>query len=77
LVIEEEDEEAACSSIHNPRSAILHDSRAFVSIRGFIIILQESARRVASPNRQKRQDFKKQDSREEAGSPSFTPMFPP
>jgi hypothetical protein len=32
---------------------------------------------AASPYRQKRQDFKKQDSREEAGSPSFTSMFPP
>jgi hypothetical protein len=29
---------------------------------------------AASPYRQKRQDFKRQDSREEAGSPSFTPM---
>jgi hypothetical protein len=34
-------------------------------------------RGAASPYRQKRQDFKKQDSREEAGSPSFSPMFPP
>jgi hypothetical protein len=31
---------------------------------------------AASPYQQKRQDFKRQDSREEAGSPSFTPMPP-
>jgi hypothetical protein len=39
--------------------------------------LNVSALRAAAPYRQKRQDFKKQDSREEVGSPSFTTMFAP
>ena len=63
--------------IRNPRSP---SSLPFVFLRvhsRFEHLCKSRRCGAASPYRQKRQDFKKQDSREEAGSPSFTPIFPP
>ncbi len=57
------------STIHDLQSYMIRVHSCPFAVR---TSLQESALRPASPYRQKRQDSKKQDSREEVGSPSFT-----
>ena len=55
LETEEVKKEATSSSIHDPRSAILHDSRAFVFIRGLNISARVGAAgRVALPAKETR-----------------------